>query len=102
MTNDEHLTIRHSSFVIRHSLSCIPPRRLAYIAAMKALLRFCTLLLLLTCAAPAAEKGPVYVVPVRTTISPTQFVFLRRAVKEAERGGASAIVLDMDTNGGRL
>jgi membrane-bound serine protease (ClpP class) len=69
---------------------------------MKVLLRFFTLLLLLTCAAPAAEKGPVYVIPVRTEISPAQFLFMRRALKEAERAGASAIVLDMDTFGGRL
>src|SRR4051794_14695713 len=69
---------------------------------MKVLLRFFTLLLLLTCAAPAAEQGPVYIIPVRTEISPGQFVFMRRALKEAERAGASAIVLDMDTFGGRL
>ncbi|HEV7404937.1 MAG TPA: hypothetical protein VGO11_18485, partial [Chthoniobacteraceae bacterium] len=69
---------------------------------MKVLLRFFTFLLLLACAAPAAEKGPVYVVPVRTEISPSQFLFLRRALKDAERAGASAIVLDMDTYGGRL
>lgn len=71
-------------------------------STMKPLLRFFTLLLLLASAAPAAEQGPVYVVSLHTEISPTQFVFLRRAVKEAQRGGASAIVLDMNTNGGRL
>ncbi len=69
---------------------------------MKPFLRFFTLMLLLACAAPAAEKGPIYVVPVRTEISPSQFLFLRRALKDAERAGASAIVLDMDTYGGGL
>jgi membrane-bound serine protease (ClpP class) len=69
---------------------------------MKVVYRILTLLLLLTCAVPAADKGPIYVIPVRTEISPSQFLFMRRALKEAERAGASAIVLDMDTYGGRL
>jgi membrane-bound serine protease (ClpP class) len=50
----------------------------------------------------AAETGPVYVIPVREEISGPQSVFLKRAVKEAERNHASAIVLDMDTYGGEV
>lgn len=50
----------------------------------------------------AGEPGPVIVVPIRTEISAAQFFFLRRAVKDAERRQASAIVLDMDTYGGEV
>jgi membrane-bound serine protease (ClpP class) len=50
----------------------------------------------------AAEPGPVVVVPVKTEISRAQFYFLRRALKEAERQGASAFVIDMDTYGGEV
>ena len=50
----------------------------------------------------AADTGPVIVVPIKTEISEAQFFFLRRALKEARRAGASAVVLDMDTYGGEL
>src|SRR5258706_156397 len=49
-----------------------------------------------------AEPGPVIVVPIRTEISSAQFFFLRRALKDAERRHASALVLDMDTYGGEV
>lgn len=42
------------------------------------------------------------VVPISGQVSKAQFLFLRRALKEAEAGGASAVVLDMDTPGGEL
>ncbi len=51
-------------------------------------------------AARAAEVGPVVVVPLKTEVSRAQFYFLRRALKEAEREGASAFVIEMDTYGG--
>ena len=59
-------------------------------------------LLFLTATALPAEPGPVIVVPIRTEISSAQFFFLRRALKDAERQHASAIVLDMDTYGGEV
>ena len=59
-------------------------------------------LLSLTAIAFTAEPGPVIVVPIRTEISSAQFFFLRRALKDAERQHASAIVLDMDTYGGEV
>ena len=59
-------------------------------------------LLALTATALTAEPGPVIVVPIRTEISSAQFFFLRRALKDAERQHASAIVLDMDTYGGEV
>lgn len=61
---------------------------------------FC--LLALPPATRAAESGPVVVVPIKTEISAAQFFFLRRALKEAEREKASAVVIDMDTYGGEV
>ena len=58
--------------------------------------------LALAATAFTAEPGPVIVVPIRTEISSAQFFFLRRALKDAERRHASAIVLDMDTYGGEV
>ncbi len=58
--------------------------------------------LALASTALTAEPGPVIVVPIRTEISSAQFFFLRRALKDAERRHASAIVLDMDTYGGEV
>lgn len=48
------------------------------------------------------NRGDVVVVPLHGEISPSLALFLRRAEKTAERGGASAIIFDMDTYGGRL
>jgi membrane-bound serine protease (ClpP class) len=48
------------------------------------------------------HKGDVVVVPLKGEISPSLFMFLRRAEKEAENDGASAIIFEMDTYGGRL
>ena len=59
-------------------------------------------LLAIFCAAVRAEQGPVVVIPVRTEISSAQFFFLRRALKDAERRHASAVVIDMDTYGGEV
>ncbi len=46
--------------------------------------------------------GPVFVIPIHGTVSEPQFFFLRRALKEAQRENASAVVLDVDTFGGRV
>ncbi len=48
------------------------------------------------------HKGDVVVVPLRGEISPSLLMFLRRAEKVAESSGASAIVFEMNTYGGRL
>lgn len=47
-------------------------------------------------------KGDVVVVPLQGAVSPAMFFFLRRAQKAAETAGASALVLEMNTYGGRL
>ncbi len=71
---------------------------------MKAL---CSLVLSLVSVVPAdaseaIHKGDVVVVPLHGEVAPSLLAFLRRAVKTAENNGASAIVLDLDTYGGRL
>src|SRR5256886_895544 len=48
------------------------------------------------------HKGDVVVVPLRGEISPSLLMFLRRPEKVAETNGASAIIFEMDTYGGRL
>ncbi len=48
------------------------------------------------------KAGPVYVLPVKGEINQAQFLFLRRGLKQAERAGAAAIILELDTYGGRL
>ena len=50
----------------------------------------------------AAAPGPVIVVPLRSEVSEAQFYLLRRALKEAEREGASAFIIDMQTFGGSV
>jgi membrane-bound serine protease (ClpP class) len=48
------------------------------------------------------HKGDVVVVPMRGEIGPSLHFFLRRGIKLAESSGASAVILDMNTYGGRL
>ncbi|PYJ21633.1 MAG: hypothetical protein DME92_06010 [Verrucomicrobia bacterium] len=48
------------------------------------------------------HKGDVVVVPLRGEVSPSLLIFLRRAEKAAEGSGASAMIFEMDTYGGRL
>src|SRR5215471_9074920 len=71
--------------------------------------KFSTLLLMATiamlgsvCARDVIHKGDVVVVPLRGEISPSLLMFLRRAEKLAETNGASAIIFEMNTYGGRL
>src|SRR5690348_12120295 len=51
--------------------------------------------------AAAAEKK-VYVIPIREDISTPLTYLVRRGVKQAIEAKADVLVLDMDTNGGRL
>ena len=50
----------------------------------------------------ANATGPVVVFPFKTQVDQSLLMFMRRAMKDAERKGASAFVIDMDTPGGRL
>ena len=59
--------------------------------------------LTLSFATPAAEPGQsVYIIPIRDDISTPVTYLVRRGVKQAMEAKADAIVLDMETNGGRL
>ncbi|MBW7908729.1 MAG: ATP-dependent Clp protease proteolytic subunit [Kiritimatiellae bacterium] len=68
------------------------------------------LALLPLCATPARATpeveerpaGPVYVIPVKGMIEPALVYVMRRGVLEAQRERAAAIILKMDTLGGRL
>lgn len=50
----------------------------------------------------STSSGPVFVIPLHGEVSPAQFYFLRRALKEAQRANAGAVILDVDTFGGRV
>lgn len=56
----------------------------------------------LASAAPEKARDLVYVIPIHDEIERALVYVIRRGVNEAVRDGASAIVLDMDTPGGRL
>src|SRR4051812_5051707 len=69
---------------------------------------FALCFLVLSFLAPATQardeihKGDVVVVPLQGEVSPPMFLFLRRVQKAAESAGASAIIFEMNTYGGRL
>src|SRR3954453_20870221 len=75
---------------------------------MRNLFRLSVLLLGLTALVPATHarevvrKGDTVVVELSGEISPPLYLFLRRAIKAAEAAGAGAIVIEMNTYGGRL
>jgi membrane-bound serine protease (ClpP class) len=75
---------------------------------MRNLFRLSLLVLGLTALVPATHardvvrKGDTVVVELSGEISPPLYLFLRRAIKAAETAGASAIVIEMNTYGGRL
>jgi membrane-bound serine protease (ClpP class) len=48
------------------------------------------------------RKGDTVVIPLSGEISPSLHLFLRRAIKAAENAGAGAIIIEMNTYGGRL
>src|SRR5437762_506065 len=56
----------------------------------------------LALAMSATRAEPIFVIPLKGEVSQAQFFFLRRALKQAEREKASAVILDMDTYGGEL
>jgi membrane-bound serine protease (ClpP class) len=75
---------------------------------MRTLFRLPLLLLALALLASPAEarqvirKGDTVVVDLSGEVSPPLYLFLRRAIKAAETAGAGAIVIEMNTYGGRL
>src|SRR3954464_13444047 len=74
---------------------------------MRRILLLCTLVLLLAPqdllqAREIVRKGDVAVIPLSGEISGSLAAFVRRTAKEAETAGASAIIFEMNTYGGRL
>ena len=75
---------------------------------MRNLFRLSVLVLVLTALVPATHarevvrKGDTVVVELSGEISAPLYLFLRRATKAAETAGAGAIVIEMNTYGGRL
>lgn len=65
------------------------------LTALIALPKICT-------ARDVIHKGDVVIIGLRGEISPPLYLFLRRGIKLAEANEASAIILDMNTYGGRL
>lgn len=51
---------------------------------------------------PVGGAGPVFIVPVSGVIELGLAPFIERSLREAEEAGASAVVLDIDTPGGRV
>ncbi len=50
----------------------------------------------------AANAGVNYVIPVRGTVEYALLSFIKRGLSEAEKNGASLIIIDIDTFGGRV
>ena len=48
------------------------------------------------------ESGPVFVIPVREDVDSPLAYLIRRGVKEAMAANAEVLILDMETNGGRV
>ena len=67
---------------------------------MKKFFTLTALCLLSLCA--FSQAADVVVIPIKGEISEAQFLFLRRALKEAESQNAKAVILDMDTPGGSI
>jgi membrane-bound serine protease (ClpP class) len=50
----------------------------------------------------STKKDQIYIIPIREDIMPPLTYLVRRGVKEAIAADAECLVLDMDTNGGRV
>ncbi len=57
---------------------------------------------LLSFAATEKAAQKVYVIPIRDDIMPPLVYLIRRGVKEAMEAKADVLIIDMDTNGGRI
>ena len=49
-----------------------------------------------------AQAGGVFVIPIRDDIMPPVLYVVRRGIKDAIAANASVVILDMETNGGRV
>ncbi|HEX9940805.1 MAG TPA: nodulation protein NfeD [Thermoanaerobaculia bacterium] len=80
-----------------------PSRRPVRTAALACLVLGLTgILAPLVLAAPAAGSGDVLVVKVKSAIHPVSAELIEDAVQEADRSGAAALVVELDTEGGLM
>ena len=90
----------------RRALAGVQPKRygspmkfgIAIVLAFSSLLSFPGSLQ----SATTPETAKVYVLPIRDDISPPMVYLVRRGVKEAMQARAEVLILDMETNGGRV
>lgn len=77
--------------------------RFATICIMRvgSVIKLCLFAFVCACAVAAAEQK-VYVIPIREDIATPLTYLVRRGVKQAIEAKADVLILDMDTNGGRL
>ncbi len=79
------------------------PSRLSRFAALAFLtLGLAGLIAPILAAAPAAGSGEVLVVRVKSAIHPVSAELIEDAVREADRAGAAALVIELDTAGGLM
>lgn len=70
---------------------------------MKRLICLVAALIILTASIGLAEtKSPVYVIPVKGEVNPALATLVRDGIEKAETNGASLIIFDIDTLGGRI
>ncbi len=81
---------RSSSFVFR-----LPTPHLIIASYL-----FIGILLSFVCSAQAAEKPPIYVITIASSINPPVADFINRAIAKAEKDKAAALVIQLDTPGG--
>jgi membrane-bound serine protease (ClpP class) len=95
------------SSILEGRQPCRPTCRLRRRASVQIATAICALVafptpLQIVQARDVIPKGDVVVVPLRGEVSPSLLMFLRRAQKLAETNGATAIIFEMNTYGGRL
>lgn len=81
-------------------MSRLPPMKL--LPLLLALLVALTAATAQTPVAPETARTPVYVIPIRGQIEGALLYVIRRGLAEAERQGAAAVLLVLDTPGGTL
>jgi membrane-bound serine protease (ClpP class) len=80
-----------------------PPGRNVYHMSLRHFLALCLVFFLYGAGASAAEAGKsIYVIPIRDEIATPMTYLVRRGVKQAMEEKADVLILDMETNGGRL
>jgi membrane-bound serine protease (ClpP class) len=86
----------HQRSVINPLFSSFIP----YPSSIIVVLLFLGIFLLFVCSSQAAEKQPIYVITIASSINPPVADFINRAITKAEKDKAAALVIQLDTPGG--